>query len=103
MNKQTIIDAVNNKRNISFAYQGHLRDVSPHWIGEAADGEVFFRCLQWGGSSSDGIVGGDGFWKTMKLAEVERLLVLSDTRWMPLQKSAFTPPTFIVNMLAVAS
>lgn len=51
---QTIIDAIRNKKVLTFTYDGHSRTVEPHTVGSSRAGNDVFRCFQTGGSHATG-------------------------------------------------
>lgn len=48
--RQKIIDAIMNKRVLSFQYDGHHRVVEPHTVGVSTAGNPVLRCYQTAGT-----------------------------------------------------
>lgn len=47
---QRIIDAIRNKRVLTFTYDGHPRVVEPHAVGISTAGNPVMRCYQTAGT-----------------------------------------------------
>lgn len=99
--------AVESKQPLSFEYQGLTRQVCPHMVGRAKDGRIVCHAYQYGGQSSKGAVTPDsGGWRFFYLAEIEGVADGYSLGWYPedLKKSTaeYQPPSFIVEVLAVA-
>lgn len=47
---QTIVNAIKNKRVLSFNYDGHGRVVEPHAVGVSMAGNLVLRCYQTAGT-----------------------------------------------------
>ena len=54
--KEIIIDAIRNRRILSFRYHGHQRLVEPHLLGVTTAGTLSLSAYQIGGSSDSGNV-----------------------------------------------
>lgn len=48
--RQRIMDAINNKRVLTFQYDGHSRVVEPHTVGITTAGNPALRCFQTAGT-----------------------------------------------------
>lgn len=48
--RQKIVDAIKNKRVLSFQYDGHHRVVEPHTVGVSTAGNPVLRCYQTAGT-----------------------------------------------------
>jgi predicted DNA-binding transcriptional regulator YafY len=71
---QTIIDAIRDKQQLSFTYDGLLRLVEPHTVGLSTAGNQVMRCFQVGGSHRK--AGHD--WDLVKLEKIVALTVTGE-------------------------
>lgn len=65
-----IIDAITNKKVLTFSYDGHPRVVEPHAYGVTTAGHDAIRAYQTGGSSSSGDV---PTWRLFLVSEIRGL------------------------------
>ncbi|HEU4470176.1 MAG TPA: hypothetical protein VFR58_03760 [Flavisolibacter sp.] len=67
--------AIENKKLLSFSYDGYFRIVEPHCYGITSTGKEAIRAFQADGDSSDGKLG----WKIFDLGRTEKLKLLDHT------------------------
>lgn len=72
---QTIVSAIQEKKCLSFMYNGHHRVVEPHCYGITTSGDEVLRCYQIRGGSSSGIVPD---WKMMTIDKISVLTLTQD-------------------------
>jgi hypothetical protein len=71
---QTITIANHSKKKVSFTYDGHYRECSPHALGRKGE-KVNVLVFQFGGATSKGPITQDGpnNWKCMDVAKIQGL------------------------------
>ena len=74
MNRQ-ICDAIENKRLLTFNYDGLPREIEPHAHGISSKGKEVVRGYQTGGQSSSGPLG----WRLWDVTKMESLRVCKST------------------------
>jgi hypothetical protein len=67
--------AIENRKLISFVYEGHIRIVEPHCFGLTKKNNQALRAFQIEGTSSSGRLD----WKIYELAKIEKLELLEKT------------------------
>lgn len=97
--KQQIISAISERKNISFTYDGHNRECSPHAIGLKA-GKVNVLVYQFAGYTSKGPVVGDGpsNWRCLDGSKITELEIV-DGEWHTFSNHS-QPSTCIDTMIA---
>lgn len=76
---QTIIDAVQHRRILSFNYDGLSRVVEPHAVGRSTAGNDVLRCYQTSGQSHHPPVPD---WRLMDVRKIQNLSVLQDEKFI---------------------
>ena len=71
----TICDAINNRRLITFFYDGYSRTVEPHTAGIDKKGHEALRAYQIRGGSESGEFSG---WKMFHVSEMQNISVLQE-------------------------
>jgi len=77
-NYMLIRQAILDKRNISATYKGHERQMSPHAIGMAKNGNEQALFYQYGGSSSSGLMppGHPDNWRCIPIGGLQNVDVI---------------------------
>lgn len=96
---QTLALAIHSKRNVSFTYDGHYRECSPHALGHKG-GKVNMLVFQFSGATSSGPITSDGpgNWKCMDVAKIQGLELIEGD-WHTWENHS-QPSTCIDTMIA---
>lgn len=73
---QLIVDAITNRRLLSFRYHGRPRLIEPHLLGVTTAGNLALRAYQVGGSSGSGNVPD---WRLFEVPEMRELQATSSS------------------------
>jgi hypothetical protein len=76
---QTIIVAVQNKRILSFVYDGLARTVEPHAVGRSIAGHDVLRCYQTTGQSHHPPIPD---WRLMEVRKIQNLIVVQNQNFV---------------------
>lgn len=68
-NYELFADAIRNKLQVSFTYDGYYREVCPHSLGRGPRGNFQVHSFQFGGSGKSGLKPG-GDWRCMELDRI---------------------------------
>ena len=98
--------AVASRQSLTFTYKEHTRVVSPHLLGQTADGKFVCHAFQFSGFGSKGqLTPETGAWRYFYLDEIQDFGTSEFLPWYPetLQKSEgeYKPPAFITNVLVI--
>lgn len=74
---EILVAAIRQQQNVSFSYQAHYRECSPHAIGHKK-GKVNVLVYQFSGSTSKGPIVGDGpnNWRCMDVNLIDNIRVI---------------------------
>lgn len=97
--KQQIISAISEQKNVSFTYDGHFRECSPHAIGFKA-GRINVLVYQFGGHTSKGPVLADSRsnWRCLDGSKIIDLEIING-EWHSFENHS-RPSTCIDTLIA---
>lgn len=74
---QTLRQAIVDRKQVTCTYNGLVRHVCPHAIGEGKNGTPMLFSYQFGGMSSKGPLPPPGDWRCMAVSDVKDVTVTS--------------------------